>query len=94
MMEKLFSLFNKIPHDKALHALSGAFVFALLQASLRVFLPLRVSALFAIACVLVVAVVKELYDGRHPDTHTKDWYDALATIGGGMLGVLCVYHAC
>lgn len=89
-MEKLFNLFNAIPHDKALHALSGCFVFAILHFLLRFFLPIDISVAVSIVSVVAIAIVKELYDGMHSDIHTKDWYDALATTCGGALGLLCV----
>ena len=103
-MEKLFSLLNKIPPDKALHALSGGAVFALLYlffsltgflfvhfAVLRLNLVhvLILSALFSISTVLLIGIAKEIYDGKHPDIHTKDWWDALATTSGAVIGLLC-----
>lgn len=89
-MEKLFNFLNSIPYDKALHALSGVFIFAILHFWMSFFVPVHISLVFAIVSVVAIAVVKELYDGMHPDIHTKDWYDAVATTSGGMLGLLCV----
>ncbi len=34
----------------------------------------------------VVGVGKEIYDSKHPQSHTADWKDAAATIAGGVLG--------
>jgi hypothetical protein len=44
----------------------------------------------ALACVNLVGWVKEQYDSYHPDKHTVDPWDALATLGGGVVGTLVV----
>jgi glycopeptide antibiotics resistance protein len=33
-------------------------------------------------------VVKEIYDYLHPESHTADIYDAVATTLGGLLGYI------
>jgi hypothetical protein len=40
--------------------------------------------------VNLVGWVKEQYDSYHPDKHTVDPWDALATLGGGVVGTLVV----
>lgn len=82
-MERLFSLLNRIPADKALHALGGAVISAL---SLCFWLsPL------ALIVTIVLAFGKELYDLAHNDQHIPDTLDALATIAGGLLPFLPFY---
>ena len=46
--------------------------------------------IISIAAVAVVAYLKEQYDARHPDEHTADGLDFLATTIGGAVGVLLV----
>lgn len=69
-----------IPHDKALHALAGVAAFA--------FFHLAGGIDYAAAAVLAVAGGKEFadwYNGRG----TPEWWDFIATLGGGALGFLC-----
>ena len=101
-MEKLFKLLNKIPYDKSLHAVSGVFIFVLLHLiisiiqlilihfemiSIKPFIALSISAINSILIVLSIGIAKEIYDGKHPDIHTKDWWDAIATTSGGLIGL-------
>ncbi|NTU49364.1 MAG: hypothetical protein HGA87_00455 [Desulfobulbaceae bacterium] len=37
-----------------------------------------------------VGAAKEDYDGRHPATHTRDFYDYAATAAGGVVGSLLI----
>jgi hypothetical protein len=79
-----------IPHDKALHCLGGTLLFASIYTLAFVYgLPLPLAAIAAIAICTFIAIAKELYDAAHPQTHTADWRDAVATIVGGGLGLLC-----
>lgn len=77
MIEKLISKANSIPSDKVAHCLGGVVLFAIGQ-------------LFGYGLALAVigAVVKEIYDYMHKDTHTPDVWDAIATILGGLLGYI------
>ena len=47
-------------------------------------------SLFGYGLLLAVlgAVTKEIYDYRHPESHTADWKDAVATTLGGLLGYI------
>jgi hypothetical protein len=40
--------------------------------------------------VAVIAALKEIYDARHPDKHTADFMDWVATVLGGVLGMLII----
>lgn len=78
MIEAILSRMNAIPSDKIAHFASGVVLFAAVQ---------WVSPLWAFFAVICAAVVKEIYDAFHPDTHTADWWDAFATILGGAVGL-------
>lgn len=69
-----------IAHDKALHFIGGVVIFAVGHFA---------SVLAALILVVVAAVGKEVYDWFNQDTHTPDPMDALYTIGGGAVGLLC-----
>lgn len=77
MIEKLISLANSIPSDKVAHCLGGVILFAIGQ-------------LFGYGLFLAVlgAITKEIYDYLHPESHTADPKDAVATILGGLLGYI------
>lgn len=64
-----------IPRDKQIHAAAG-FAIALLTAWMGRWL--------SVALVLVAAVGKEAYDYLHPDKHTCDIWDAVATVTGAV----------
>jgi TRAP-type C4-dicarboxylate transport system permease large subunit len=71
---------NKLPHDKALHVIVGV----LFYAAFHFFGPV-----VGMAAATAAAVGKEIYDYFHKETHTPDVWDAVATIGGGVLGLIC-----
>jgi dolichol kinase len=80
MLEQAMALPARIPPDKALHMLTGIFLFAVLH---------FFSVPAAVAGVVIAAVSKEIYDRMHADQHTCDVWDAIATIIGGLIGLLC-----
>ena len=41
----------------------------------------------AIIVVMGIGLAKELYDSYHPDKHTADGQDFIATVVGGLTGV-------
>lgn len=43
-----------------------------------------------LAIALIAAILKEVYDSFHPDNHTKDVWDAMATTVGGLYAFLVV----
>jgi len=69
-MEKLFKYLNKLPYDKALHALYGLIIYSLIA---------LYNSNIAIVMVMCTAIGKELYDVYHNDIHQVDTYDAFAT---------------
>jgi hypothetical protein len=77
MIEKIIAFLNSIPTDKVYHCLGGVVLFAIGQ-------------LFGygLALAIIGAVTKEIYDYFHPESHTADWKDAVATTIGGLLGYI------
>lgn len=69
-----------LPHDKALHIIVGVLVYAVAH---------FVNPSVGMAAVVVAAVGKEVYDYMHKDKHTPDVWDAIATIGGGVIAFIC-----
>jgi hypothetical protein len=70
---------NKLPHDKALHVIVGVLAYAAFH---------FVSPLVGLVAVAIAAVGKEIYDYMHRDKHTPDVWDAVATMGGGLLAFI------
>ena len=68
-----------LEHDKANHFIYGLLIFGLVKVILGPVVGLIVCTLFGIG--------KEIYDHFHRD-HTFDIYDAIATIAGGVVGLL------
>ena len=93
-MEKLLTFMNTwlgklyiqnkyVPLDKFMHGLSGFVGGAAMMWLTDI-------TIISIAAVAVVAYLKEQYDARHPDEHTADIWDWVATTLGGAVGVLLV----
>ena len=82
-MEKLFILINKIPFDKQQHMLVGVIIFIIML--------LFLSPEKALVVTSFVAILKEVYDFYHKNTHTSDLFDALATIILPLLLTLILY---
>ena len=93
-MEKLLTFMNTwlgklyiqnkyVPLDKFMHGLSGFVGGAAMMWLTDI-------TIISIAAVAVVAYLKEQYDARHPDEHTADGLDFLATTLGGVLGTAIV----
>jgi hypothetical protein len=90
-MEKLLSFMNywlgklyipcSVPADKQQHFISGAILGIILTPFIGA---------YSILVVAVIAALKEIYDARHPDKHTADFMDWVATVLGGVLGMLII----
>lgn len=84
-MEKLFSLLSKLSSPKIP-------VRADLQAHFWCGAILGFISYFFIGCwalvvVALIALIKEVYDYKHPN-HTADFLDWVATVLGGILGLI------
>lgn len=69
----------KIQKDKKLHLMAGFSIFF----SLVLF-----GKVFALVGAGLAGLGKELYDYKHKDKHTVDFYDFLFTLIGGIIGYL------
>jgi hypothetical protein len=76
-----FCIVCKVPCDKQMHFLSGFIIAALLTPFIGA---------YSILVVAVIAALKEIYDARHPDKHTADFMDWVATVLGGIVGFVVV----
>jgi hypothetical protein len=88
-MEKLFALLAKlsspripVPLDKQAHFVTGAVM------SLFGYL---IFGYYSLILVALIAVAKEYYDYLHPNIHTCDFYDWLATVLGGVFALTLIY---
>ena len=76
-----FCIACKVPCDKQMHMLSGFIIAAVLTPFIGA---------YSILVVAVIAALKEIYDARHPDKHTADFWDWAATVLGGVVGFVIV----
>lgn len=91
-MEKLLTFILKLlPYDKSVHINLGGFIspLPLIYASPQWWMPLALAA--------IAALGKGAYDHLHPESHTIDPFDFLATVAGALpvaltLGVLNYAH--
>jgi hypothetical protein len=74
-------LAGKVPVDKFMHFICGLVIAALLTPFIGA---------YSILVVAVIAALKEIYDALHPDKHTADIWDWVATVLGGVLGMLII----
>ena len=63
--------------DKQLHFIVGVVI----SASMAVI----GLGIYAAVATTGIGVAKEIYDGQHPERHTKDWEDAIYTAVPGIL---------
>lgn len=68
------------PQDKLAHFAVGVIVFAITH---------FIGPLVGMLAVVLAAVGKEIYDWFHRNKHTPDIWDAVATILGGTVGLIC-----
>ncbi len=76
-----FCIVCKVPCDKQMHFLSGFIIAAVLTPFIGA---------YSILVVAVIAALKEIYDALHPDKHTADFWDWVATVLGGLVGFVTV----
>jgi hypothetical protein len=90
-MEKIISKVNsvlskfciacKVPCDKQMHFMAGFLIAAILTPFIGA---------YAVLAVAVIAAAKEVYDYLHPDSHTADIWDWVATVIGGVVGFVII----
>lgn len=71
----------KVPADKQMHFLCGLVIAALLTPFIGA---------YSIVVVAIIALLKEIYDYLHPESHTADFWDWVATVLGGLVGFVVV----
>ena len=76
-----FCILCRVPCDKQMHFVCGFIIAAVLTPFIGA---------TAILVVAIVAALKEIYDYMHPDSHTADFWDWVATTLGGVVGFLVV----
>ena len=76
-----FCVVCKVPCDKQMHFISGFIIAAVLTPFI---------GFYAVVVVAIIALLKEIYDALHPDKHTADFWDWVATILGGLVGFVVV----
>jgi hypothetical protein len=91
MIEKLISKVNTllgklyvpcgIPADKQMHFISGLIIAAVLTPFI---------GFYSVVVVAIIAALKEIYDYLHPQSHTADFWDWVATTLGGLVGFVAV----
>ena len=74
-------LAGKVPVDKFMHFIGGLVIAALLTPFIGA---------YSIVVVAIIALLKEIYDYLHPESHTADFMDWVATLLGGVVGFVVV----
>ena len=76
-----FCITCKVPCDKQMHFIGGLVIAALLTPFIGA---------YSIVVVAIVALLKEVYDFLHPESHTADFMDWVATTLGGVVGFVII----
>jgi heme/copper-type cytochrome/quinol oxidase subunit 4 len=76
-----FCIVCKVPCDKQMHFICGFIIAAVLTPFIGA------ASVFIVA---IIAALKEIYDFLHPDKHTADIWDWVATTLGGVVGFVVV----
>lgn len=79
----------KIDYDKKLHFIAGA-ASAVAAGIACAFIYSPATWLAAAVAPIVAGIGKEFYDARTPAKHTVDANDALATMAGGLVGLIAL----
>jgi hypothetical protein len=76
-----FCIVCKVPCDKQMHFICGFIIAAVLTPFIGA---------YSILVVAIIAALKEIYDFLHPESHTADFLDWVATTLGGVVGFVVV----
>ena len=74
-------LVGKVAEDKFMHFICGFIIAAVLTPFI---------GFYAVVVVAIIALLKEIYDYLHPESHTADIWDWVATTLGGVVGFVAV----
>ena len=72
---------GKVPVDKFMHFISGLLIAVVLTPFI---------GFYSVLIVALIALAKEVYDYLHPDLHTADIWDWVATTLGGIVGAILI----
>ena len=72
---------GKVPVDKFMHFISGLLIAVILTPFI---------GFYSVLIVALIALAKEVYDYLHPDLHTADIWDWVATTLGGIVGAILI----
>jgi hypothetical protein len=72
-----FCVTCKVPCDKQMHFISGLIIAVVLTPFIGA---------YSVIVVAIIALLKEIYDYKHPESHTADFWDWVATVLGGAVG--------
>jgi hypothetical protein len=72
-----FCITCKVPCDNQMHFACGFIIAAILTPFIGA---------YSILVVAIIALLKEVYDFLHPESHTADFWDWVATTLGGVVG--------
>lgn len=76
-MTRLNTIIAAVPHgDKIAHGVGGAVI-------AQTLVSVGVDPMNASHAATWVGILKEVFDDYHPDKHTSDVWDIIATAGGG-----------
>lgn len=76
-----FCIVCKVPCDKQMHFMSGFIIAFLLTPYI---------GFYSVLIVAIIALLKEIYDYLHPESHTADFWDWFATTLGGLIGFIVI----
>ena len=82
--------YPEIPSDKLMHMLVGTGIYGVCLLAGEIYPKLNTTT--CLIPVVVAGVGKELYDSKHPETHTADYMDAVATIAIPVTGSIILYE--
>lgn len=71
----------RVPADKQMHFICGFIIAVVLTPFI---------GFYSVAIVAIIAALKEIYDYMHPESHTADIWDWVATTLGGLVGFVVV----
>jgi hypothetical protein len=74
-------LVGKVAEDKFMHIVCGFIIAAVLTPFI---------GFYSVVVVAIIAALKEIYDYLHPESHTADFWDWVATTLGGVVGFVLI----
>jgi hypothetical protein len=75
-----------IPIDKSNHIIYGLMIYTIVYFLSKMFK--KRSVLISFLFVVMVGILKEVFDSQNASMHSVEMYDVVSTIIGGLLGVI------